>query len=250
MLHMSAHVFTCLHMSSHVFTCLHMSSHVFTCLHRVVVLPPMQENASTLVSLIFKCTHRVLKRTSEAPNCRPTQNVVDQIYFTPSPPHHQLVEHEGPVHTIGRSPLHHPRVVFVSVILLQTMLIFVARSALNKQVHEIWFEPEDSPSPRGESWINLQQIIGFSWLVYATFLWYRWNSVEQYQAGGRNAPLSGFDRLGTFSWWPFSPKILSPPVTWVFLCSLGGTMSRVFVRIHWCWRCVAVPMAPGTGHRP
>ena len=40
------------------------------------------------------------------------------------------------------------------------------------------------------------------------------------------------------------------PVTWVFLCSLGGTMSRVFVRIHWCWRCVAVPMAPGTGHGP
>ena len=68
--------------------------------------------------------------------------------------------------------------------------------------------------------------------------------------GGRNAPLSGFDRLGTFSWWPFSPKILSAPVTWVFLCSLGGTMSRVFVRIHWCWRCVAVPMAPGTGHGP
>ena len=27
-------------------------------------------------------------------------------------------------------------------------------------------------------------------------------------------------------------------------------MSRVFVRIHWCWRCVAVPMAPGTGHGP
>jgi len=25
-------------------------------------------------------------------------------------------------------------------------------------------------------------------------------------------------------------------------------MSRVFVRIHWCWGGVAVPMAPGTGH--
>ena len=61
----------------------------------------------------------------------------------------------------------------------------------------------------------------------------RRDSVEQYQVGGCNAPLSGFDRLGTFSWWPFSPKISSAPVTWVFLCSLGGTMSRVFVRIHW-----------------
>ena len=29
--------------------------------------------------------------------------------------------------------------------------------------------------------------------------------------GGCNAPLSGFDRLGTFSWWPFSPKISSAP---------------------------------------
>ena len=27
-------------------------------------------------------------------------------------------------------------------------------------------------------------------------------------------------------------------------------MSRVFVRIHWCWGYVAVPMAPGTGHGP
>ena len=27
-------------------------------------------------------------------------------------------------------------------------------------------------------------------------------------------------------------------------------MSRVFVRIHWCWRCVAVPMAYGTGYGP
>ena len=78
----------------------------------------------------------------------------------------------------------------------------------------------------------------------------RRDSVEQYQMGGCNAPLLGFDRLGTFSWWPFSPKISSAPVTWVFLCSLGGTMSRVFVRIHWCWGYVAVPMAPGTGHGP
>ena len=27
-------------------------------------------------------------------------------------------------------------------------------------------------------------------------------------------------------------------------------MSRVFVRIHWCWGGVAVPMAAGTGHGP
>ena len=27
-------------------------------------------------------------------------------------------------------------------------------------------------------------------------------------------------------------------------------MSRVFVRIHWCWGYVAVSMAPGTGHGP
>ena len=27
-------------------------------------------------------------------------------------------------------------------------------------------------------------------------------------------------------------------------------MSRVFVRIHWCWGGVAVPMAYGTGHGP
>ena len=53
-----------------------------------------------------------------------------------------------------RSPLHHPRIVLVSVILLQTMLIFVAGSALNKQVHETWFEPEESPSPRGGKLIN------------------------------------------------------------------------------------------------
>ena len=40
MLHMSAHVFTCLHMSSHVFTCLHMSS-------PGCCPAAMQENAST-----------------------------------------------------------------------------------------------------------------------------------------------------------------------------------------------------------
>ena len=27
-------------------------------------------------------------------------------------------------------------------------------------------------------------------------------------------------------------------------------MSRVFVRIHWCWGYVAVLIAPGTGHGP
>ena len=27
-------------------------------------------------------------------------------------------------------------------------------------------------------------------------------------------------------------------------------MSRVFVRIHWCWGYVAVPMISGTGHGP
>ena len=27
-------------------------------------------------------------------------------------------------------------------------------------------------------------------------------------------------------------------------------MSRVFVRIHWCWGYVAVPMTSGTGHGP
>ena len=52
------------------------------------------------------------------------------------PSRRQIHVPAGPVHTIWRSPLHHPRVVFVSVLLLQTMLIFVAGSALNKQVHE------------------------------------------------------------------------------------------------------------------
>ena len=36
--------------------------------------------------------------------------------------------------------------------------------------------------------------------------------------GGRNAPLSGFDRLGTFSWWPFTALISSAPV------DVGGSM--------------------------
>ena len=116
---------------------------------------------------------------------------------------------------ILRSPLHHPRIVLVSVILLQTMLIFVAGSALNKQVHETWFEPEDSHPPRGGKLINFTT----NYWVFMAYLCYiplmRWDSVEQYQMGGCNAPLSGFDRLGTFSWWPFSPKISSAPVTWV-----------------------------------
>ena len=148
-----------------------MKFHLRPWVHRIPLAPyTVKPSLKSLVSPNVACTHRVLKRTSDAPIRFSLQNVVNHKSTDNIPPPPTLDVLAGPVHTIERSPLHHPRVVFVSVLLLQTMLIFVARSALNKQVHEIWFEPEDSPSPRGGSWLILQQIIGFSWLVYATFL--------------------------------------------------------------------------------